>query len=348
MVRGLKRYFPMIQTKGEILQEIRQKQQLNDLFNSWTKEQQKEFLDFTSGIKGVKILYDAFFKEIFDPESKPERLETLLSLLLKQKVKVKNVLPTDNSRLADESSLLIMDILVELEDGQLANIECQKMGYKFPGQRSACYSADLLLRQYKRVRGEKGKAFSYKDIKKVYTIVLFETSTKEFHELPDDYIHHAQVTVDTKLKIDLLQEYIFIPLDIFRQNLYNKGMETPLDVWLTFLSVDDPEWIVKLIQQHPEFIPFYKEVYTICRNVERTMGIFSEELRILDRNTVQLMIDEMQDEINEMKDTINSQKELLAEKNEKLSEKDEKIKQLERLVEQLSSVTGEEVDSRSS
>ncbi len=340
MARGPKRYFPMIQTKGEVLHEIRQKQQLNDLFSSWTKEQQQEFLDFTSGMKGVKILYDAFFKEIFDPESKPERLEMLLSLLLKQKVKVKKALPTDNTRLADESSLLLMDILVELEDGSLANVECQRIGYKFPGQRSACYSADLLLRQYKRVRGEKGKAFSYKDIKKVYTIVLFETSTEEFHELPDDYIHHAQATVDTKLKINLLQEYVFIPLDIFRQNLYNRGMETPLDVWLTFLSVDDPEWIVKLIQQHPEFKPLYEEVYAMCRNVERTMGIFSEELRILDRNTVQLMIDEMQDKIDGMQGTIDgmqgtidSQKNTIDSQNEKLNQKDEEIRRLKKLLE---------------
>ncbi len=361
MARGLKRYFPMIQTKAEILQEIRQKQQLNSLFNGWTKEQQQEFLDFTSGMKGVKILYDAFFKEIFDPEAKPERLETLLSLLLKQKVRVRNVLPTDNTRLADESSLLLMDILVELEDGSLANVECQRIGYKFPGQRSACYSADLLLRQYKRVRGEKGKAFSYKDIKKVYTIVLFETSTREFHEVPDDYIHHARTTVDTKLKIDLLQEYIFIPLDIFRQKLYNRGMETPLDVWLTFLSVDDPEWIVKLIQQHPEFTPLYEEVYAICKNVERIMGIFSEELRILDRNTVQLMIDEMQDKIdgmkgeidgmqgtidgmqgtidgmqdtiNSQKNTIDSQKGTIDSQNEKLNQKDEEIRRLKKLLE---------------
>ena len=28
------------------------------------------------------------------------------------------------------------------------------------GQRSACYSSDLLLRQYRRVKGEKKKAFS--------------------------------------------------------------------------------------------------------------------------------------------------------------------------------------------
>ncbi len=116
MVKGLKNYFPMIRTKNEILQEIRQNENLNNVFNSWREEQQKEFLDFTSGIKGVKILYDAFFKEIFNPENKPERLETLLSLLLGQKVKIKRILPGDSSRLADESSLLLMDILVELED----------------------------------------------------------------------------------------------------------------------------------------------------------------------------------------------------------------------------------------
>ena len=57
-----------------------------------------------------------------------------------------------HTRLSDESSLLITDIIVELEDGTLANIEVQKIGYVFPGARCACYSSDMLLRQYKRVR----------------------------------------------------------------------------------------------------------------------------------------------------------------------------------------------------
>ena len=64
-----------------------------------------------------------------------------------------------------------MDIVVELEDGSIANVEIQRIGYNFPGQRSACYSADLLLRQYKRVKGEQQKKFSYRNIKKVYTII---------------------------------------------------------------------------------------------------------------------------------------------------------------------------------
>lgn len=85
-----------------------------------------------------------------------------------------------------------MDIVVELEDGSIANVEVQKIGYVFPGQRSACYSADLLLRQYKRLKGEKGKKFSYRDIKKVYTIVFFERSTKEFHKHKDLYCHRMK------------------------------------------------------------------------------------------------------------------------------------------------------------
>lgn len=34
------------------------------------------------------------------------------------------------------------------------------------------------------------------------------------------------------------------------------------------------------------------------------MGIFSEELKILDRNTVRYMVDEMQDTINEQKEQL--------------------------------------------
>ena len=96
------------------------------------------------------------------PETAPERLEEFLTLLLGQNVKILRTLPNDSSRLADENSLVIMDIIVELEDHSIANVEVQKLGYMFPGQRSACYSADLLLRQYKRVRGKRGRHSSTK------------------------------------------------------------------------------------------------------------------------------------------------------------------------------------------
>lgn len=312
MANKLQDYFPLIRTRGEVLDEIRSKDNLRDMYEKWRPKQQEEFLDFCTGVRGVKILYDSFFKEIMSPESAPERLNELLSELLGKEVKIVQVLPNDSARITDESSLLVMDIVVSLRDGSLANLEMQKIGYAFPGQRSACYCADLLLRQYKRVRGEKKEGvFSYRDIQTVYNIVLFEKSTREFHEHPEDYIHRSRQRFDTGLHVNLLQEFIFVPLDIFRKNTQNKSVDSELEAWLTFLSFDSPEKIVQLIEKYPRFKEMYDEVYEICLNTERVMGMFSKELQELDRNTVQYMIDEMQEEINKQSVELNKQSETI-------------------------------------
>ena len=97
---------------------------------------------------------------------------------------------------------------MELEDGSLANVEIQKIGYRFPGGRSACYTSDMLLRKYRSVRARQGKDFAYSQIKNVYLIVIYEKSPKEFKEFPNTYYHHARQVFDSGLKLDLLQEYI--------------------------------------------------------------------------------------------------------------------------------------------
>ena len=194
--------------------------------------------------------------------------------------------------------------MVELEDKSIANVEMQKIGYLFPGQRCACYSADLLLRQYKRVRGERKKKFSYRDMKDVYTVVLYEKSPGEFWEYPEEFYHFFEQKSNTGLKLKFLQKYVVIPLDIFRENQQNKGINNKRDAWLTLFSSDDPETVVRLIEKYPEFRGIYEECYGICRNTERVMEMFSKELYELDRNTVQYMMDEMQDTIDAQKDTI--------------------------------------------
>lgn len=152
MKNKLQQYFPLIRTREEIKAEIMRRESLAEMFYSWEKESREEFLDFCSGAKGVKMMYDFVSKEVLNPESHRERVNDFLSLLLDQKVRILEVLPNDGTRLAEESTLMIMDIVVELEDGSIVNLEIQKIGYMFPGERSACYSADLLLRQYKRVQ----------------------------------------------------------------------------------------------------------------------------------------------------------------------------------------------------
>lgn len=161
------------------------------------------------------MLYDGIFKELMNPETAPENLNEVLSLLLGKKVEIIEVMPGDNSRLGSESSLLVMDIVVRLEDGSL---------------------------------------------------------------------------------------------DIVKKNMHNTGIQNRLDGWLSFLSSDDPQDILALLERYPDFKALYEHAYRICRNTEYIMGIFSDELRMLDENTVQYMIDEMQE-------TINSQQKTLVEKD---------------------------------
>ncbi len=324
----LAEYFPMLRTREEICRIISETPRLNDMFQQWREEEKEEFLGFCSGARGLKVVYDGIFKEIFNPESTPERLENLLSLLLGQNVKIEAVLPNDSVRLGAESSLLYTDILVQFMDGSLSNVEIQKIGYAFPGERSACYSSDHLLRQYKRVRGDRGKHFNYRDIKNVYTIVFFERSPREFWAFPDLYLHRFRQQSDTGLKLELLQEYIFIPLDIFRKSMENIAIENELDAWLVFLSFDEPERVVELITQYPKFRAMYEDIYEVCLNMERVMSMFSKELKELDHNTVCYMIDEMQAELELAKEELEEKRNELEETKDELNQKEVLIRKL--------------------
>ena len=300
MKNKLQKYFPMIRTKGAVLEELRGNKKLWDTFCGWKEKYQQEYLEICTGVKGVKLLYDTYFKAIMNPDTRPERLNDFLSEILGKRVEILKVLPNESARIAAESSLLIMDMVVQFEDGSIANVEIQKVGYLFPGQRSACYSSDLLLRQYKRIREELGPAFTYKKIQKVYTIVLFEKSGSEFKSFSKEiYIHHSEQKCDSGMAINLLQEYTFICLDIFSDLIQNeeREIETRLEEWLVFLSQDDPDMIEKLLKKNPDFRKIYEELYSLCLNMEGMMEMFSKELEILDRNTVKLMIDEMGEEL---------------------------------------------------
>ncbi len=325
----LQTYFPLIRTREEIMGRIQDSPVLLATFQSWKPKHQDEFLDFCSGVRGVKLLYDSFFKSIMDPEQDPERLSDLLSLLMGRKIRVLRELPHEGGRVTPDT-LVVMDIIVQLEDGSITTVEVQKYGYAFPGQRAACYSADMLLRQYKKLRDDlkrQNKRMNYRAVKPVYTIVLYESSPPVFEKHPDTYVHHFRQVSDTGLEMDLLEEYFFVPLDIFRHIIQNKGIRDRRDAWLAFLTLDDPEWIEKVINAYPDFRALYEEAYEMCLNLEKVMGMYSKVLKELDSNTVQYMIDEMQETINRKDEQLSQKDEQLSQKDEQLSQKDEQLSQ---------------------
>lgn len=332
----LREKFPQYRTIEEVRREIAAVPQLEEEFLRLKPQHQKEFLYICCGNQGVKILYDSFFKYVFHPDANKWALARLISVILGQEVTDFQILPND-SNLAADYTLVIMDIVVEIADGSIINVEVQKLGYNFPGQRAACYNADLLLRQYERVRqdialevaeekNDTKNRFNYGMIRPVYTIVFMEKSTSAFMDYRDDYIHTFAQTSDTGLELNLLQNYIFVPLDIFRQKLNKKfdtgAALTEKEAWLAFLSSDEPQVISLILEQYPKiFRPLYERICNLCRNTAEVMNMFSKELAILDKNTAIMMIEEQ-------KETIEWQQKVIDEKDGIIDQKQGTIDQL--------------------
>lgn len=100
----------------------------------------------------------------------------------------------------------------------------------------------------------------------------------------------------------------------------------------------------KVMEKYPEFRSIYEEVYEMCRNVEEIMGLFSEELAEMDRNTISYMIEELEEEIKAEREKTKAEREKikverekikviqkeLAEKEKMIAELNQKIKMLEK------------------
>ena len=300
-------------------------------FRTLTGELKERMIDFLCGTATLPLTYDPFFKKLFNPDIYPERLENFISSVLKKKVKIKCVLSQEDSQLQG-ATLLILDIIVELEDGSIANVEIQKISYLFPAQRMSCYSADLLLRQYARVKGEKGKGFTYNDLKKVYTIIIFENSPAELKKdyVKDAYIHFGHTTFDTGIHMDLLQDFYLISLDVFQKSYYSKSIKdrNELNGWLALLSTDNVCKLDELVSDYPYLESIIADMASYLDKPEEVIGMFSDALRILDENTARYMIELKDEEIAEKDKLLAEKDNQLAEKDDQLAEKDALIAEL--------------------
>ena len=295
--------------------------------------------DFLKGRKSLPLLYDPFFKKIFNPVERRDRLSELVSCLLGQKVTVLEVFPNEDSQFL--GVMIIMDMVVMMSDGSIANIEIQKISYDFQAERISCYSADLVLRQYKMITGNRkirgagsdrgsmngSSKPSYKDMRPVHTIILFENSSSLISEVDEAlYFHVGKTKFNTGIKIKLLQDYVLVSLDTFKKYRYSDIRKGRTEVTeydydrtqysekqvtekmkldrLKFLSLfvaETPEEIEQLIEIFPDLESVRLDINEYLERPKEVLNMFSEALRILDRNTAELMVDRMKDEMDELK-----------------------------------------------
>ena len=309
------------------------------------------FNDYISRKKTLPLLYDPFFKKLFNGDEHRQRLSRLVSSIIGQEVTVIDILPSESSSFED--SFIIMDMIVRLSDGSIANIEVQKIASLFPGERLSCYSADAIMRQYHRLSSATStarysddisqdsdsisaighKTFSYKDMKNVHTIVLFENSNSNLINSanPELYFHVGTTTFNTHINFPLLQKYHMISLDTFRKYRYSDIIEGTIEIKecdydedvyekpltdqmlrdrLAFLSLFVTETVDEAIAVQnifPELSEIFNEMNEYLARPEEVLGMFSEALRILNHNTAVLMVDEYRKKYQEMENNLKKE-----------------------------------------
>ena len=319
-------------TKEEVLANLKKDSETYQKFLTFPPKEREKLLSFMAGQHGLKITYDSFFQKIMSPHLHPERLESFLSALLNEPVHIEKILPREGNRLTYESHIIIMDILVLLSDGSRINVEIQKIGLLFPGERSSCYVADSIMKEYDELKGTLKQDFDYKKMKPVYLIILMEESSKHFKDVAPHYIHTQKIQYDSGAKVTSLQNIKYISLDTFRNTVHN--IDNKLNAWLTFLSSDTPSDILKLIHAYPEFCELYQEIAEFRRNPKELIYMYSEALTIADNNIAKLMIDQMREELTDlskqMVEMVAEKDKITADLDKIIADKDKAIADLDK------------------
>lgn len=319
-------------TRQEALSFIHQNTDEDDfqLFQQFDDLYRDKLLKFIMGKNGLAITYDKVFRQVMMPGDTSGRLEHFLSSLLEEQVEIEQILPREGNLLFEEGSFVIADIIVRLENGSTINVEIQKIGYNFPGERGSCYTADMIMRQYNYQKNNNIN-FSYNLMKPVYLIVFMEKSPALFHTT-NQYIHKKVSYFDSGIPLKLLDNITYISLDTFRE--LGQNIKTEQDAWLKFLTEDDPDEIVIFVNQYPEFLPLYQDLIKFRQNPKEMIYMFSEALRQMDKNMERYMVEEMQKELEDLKISIQENRSLLKEKESMLQEKDSMLQEKDSMLQE--------------
>lgn len=102
-----------------------------------------------------------------------------------------------------------------------------------------------------------------------------------------------------------------------------------LEAWLAFMCMDEPDDILSIIEKYSDFKEMYEQIYVICRDLDEVMGMFSKELQELDRNSVELMVDEMQKDLDKTREELEESKMEIEEKDQQLKENKLQMKKMQ-------------------
>lgn len=313
-----KKPFNFFNSKNEVLLTLSNSPEALTMYRKLPSTIKEEFIDICTGKRGIPLHYDVFFKAIFSPDKHPIRLGRLLSQILGERVEVISSMSNEGSKISDRGSFVIMDIVVRLSNGEIVNLEIQKVGYLFPVKRFDCYCADLIMREYSRLREKHCKDFSYDMLPKVISIAMFETTPNELATDYSTYIQHGQMKTDMGKVLNSVPEHYYISLDNFSYAMHNKPIQTELEAWLMLINTVSIERINELIKFDSKFADIYTELFGMIVKPEELLSMYNNIFLDADKCEEQLMLDMMKNEIKEKSTKLDQMGNQLSQMNSKL------------------------------
>ena len=164
----------------------------------------------------------------------------------------------------------------------------------------------------------------------VYTIIFFEKSLPEFKApaLNGKYLHFGKTVFDTGLELELLQRFYLISLDVFQENKYPMDKNNRVTAWLSLLATRNVDDLTEILDVYPWLEAIYQDMASYLHKPEEVLTMFSDALKILDNNTVQYMIDEMQNTIDDQKAQLSDAHSQLTDMHSQIVDKDSQINDL--------------------
>ncbi len=155
--------------------------------------------------------------------------------------------------------------------------------------------------------------------------------------------------------VNLEEDYVLISLDTFRKYRYadvKKGrteirecdydstqykdkdvtekMKLDRRKYLSLFVAETPQEIEQLIGIFPDLEGVRRDISEYMERPEEVFSMFSEALRILDRNTAELMVDRMKDEMDKLRVLSEEKDAEIKERDNKIEEKNAEIARLKR------------------
>ena len=176
----------------------------------------------------LKMKSDIMFKAFYGRKENEEFLQDFLEAVLEEKIKIKKVMHDVRlEQLAKEQKFGILDLGVELEDGEFINVEIQIKNYKNIEKRTTFYACKKLIEQL-------GPGEDYRQLKPTIIIAILDYS---FIKLPEYITETVRVVKEHReYEINNDVKYYYIELEKFRNK--NPDMTKRINQWSAFLDME--------------------------------------------------------------------------------------------------------------